>query len=198
MKNSGRSIAAAEERDGFRFRGGYRAIDLTATLQARLKPVHRELLRTSDDLARWLVAAGLTSTPPEANDADLVEALRLREAIYALADAHVNNFENALGARDMLNAIAAGVPAIPRLSADGVELVGPASALLTTLAHEAIHLFGGEMADRLHQCQSPGCTIFFVDTSRSGARRWCSMSGCGNKAKVAGFRRRRRDTHNGG
>jgi predicted RNA-binding Zn ribbon-like protein len=31
-----------------------------------------------------------------------------------------------------------------------------------------------------------------VDTSRSGERRWCSMAGCGNKAKVAEFRQRQR------
>jgi predicted RNA-binding Zn ribbon-like protein len=28
--------------------------------------------------------------------------------------------------------------------------------------------------------------------SRSGHRKWCSMSGCGNKAKVATFRERNR------
>jgi predicted RNA-binding Zn ribbon-like protein len=34
--------------------------------------------------------------------------------------------------------------------------------------------------------------VLFVDTSRKGDRRWCSMSACGNKAKVAGFRKRER------
>ena len=50
------------ERDGFRFRGGHPALDLTATLQGRLKDTQRELLAEPEDLVRWLVAAGLASS----------------------------------------------------------------------------------------------------------------------------------------
>jgi predicted RNA-binding Zn ribbon-like protein len=191
-------MAADEERDGFRFRGGHNAIDLTATLQARLKPAPRELLKTPEDLARWLVAARLAPTPPETRETDLVQARRLRETIYALADAQLRGGDGS-SPRNMLNMIAAGIPAVAQLSPDGkVRLVGAADALLVTLAREAVHLFGSEMVDRIHQCQSPTCTIFFIDTSRSGDRRWCSMSGCGNKAKVAEFRRRNREANTAG
>src|SRR3569833_4790886 len=48
-----------EDRDGFRFRGGSIALDLAATLQARLKPSPRELLATPQDLDRTLVSVGL-------------------------------------------------------------------------------------------------------------------------------------------
>ena len=65
------------------------------------------------------------------------------------------------------------------------------ATLLVALAREAVQLLGGREASRIRQCQSPTCTIFFVDNSRKGDRRWCSMSACGNKAKVAEFRRRR-------
>ncbi|MEU9869214.1 CGNR zinc finger domain-containing protein [Actinomadura sp. NPDC048021] len=37
---------------------------------------------------------------------------------------------------------------------------------------------------RLRHCEGTGCVLWFLDTSRSGRRRWCSMSGCGNRAKV--------------
>jgi len=37
---------ADTERDGFRFRGGHPALDLTATLLGRLKQERRELLGT--------------------------------------------------------------------------------------------------------------------------------------------------------
>jgi len=183
----------AEDRDGFRFRGGHPAIDLPATLQARLKPISRELLKTPQDLARWLVAAGLASTLPEVGEDDLAQAHTLREAIYALANARLPDGPDPSTAREALNAIAAGPAAVPRLSPEGgVQLVGPASALLATLARDAVHLFGGTLANQIRQCQSPTCTLFFIDTSRSRDRRWCSMSGCGNKAKVAEFRRRKR------
>lgn len=182
-----------EERDGFRFRGGHPALDLPATLQARLTANPRELLQSPNDLGRWLVAAGLARTPPVAEKPDLDRAHRLREAIFAAAGAAAVGKVAPAEARDTLNRIASGASAVPMLSADGdVELSGPASALLTTLARDAVRLFGSEGADRIRQCQAPTCTLFFIDTSRSGGRRWCSMSGCGNKAKVADFRRRRR------
>jgi hypothetical protein len=38
------------------------------------------------------------------------------------------------------------------------------------------------------------CSLLFVDTSRSGRRRWCSMERCGNRAKVAAHRRRRKES----
>ncbi|HEX4711246.1 CGNR zinc finger domain-containing protein [Phenylobacterium sp.] len=188
----------AEERDGFRFRGGHNAIDLPATLQARLKPTPRELLKTPQDLVRWLAAAGLASSPLEANESDLTLARSLREAIYALANAKLPGGPDPADALTVLNAVAAEPSATPQLTADGeVRLVGPVSALLATLARDAVRMFGGEAADHIRQCQSPTCTLFFIDTSRSGERRWCSMSGCGNTAKVAEFRRRRREAKSG-
>jgi predicted RNA-binding Zn ribbon-like protein len=39
-------------------------------------------------------------------------------------------------------------------------------------------------------CEGPMCTLFFADHTRSRARRWCSMSICGNRAKQAAHRRR--------
>jgi predicted RNA-binding Zn ribbon-like protein len=41
-------------------------------------------------------------------------------------------------------------------------------------------------------CANPACSLFFYDASRTGKRRWCSMSLCGNRHKVAEFARRHR------
>jgi len=186
------AISRPDDRDGFRFRGGNAAIDLTATLQARLKQAPRELLIQPEDLDRWLVSAGLVSTSSGATDVDLATAHALREAIFALAKG-LGEPETDAAARDVLNRIAATPAAVPVLCAEGgVALDGSVAGLLSTLAREAVHLFGSESAAQLRQCQSETCTIFFIDASRSGDRRWCSMSACGNKAKVAEFRRRKR------
>jgi predicted RNA-binding Zn ribbon-like protein len=182
-----------EDRDGFRFRGGCIALDLAATRQARLTPSPRELLARPQDLDRWLVSAGLAISPPGATEADLTTAHALREAIFALAGG-VGEKSFAPGAREMLNRIAAFPAAAAVLGADGhAAWQGSAASLLASLGREAVHLFGGEAAAHIRQCQSPACTLFFVDTSRSGDRRWCSMSACGNKAKVAEFRRRKQE-----
>lgn len=186
-----------EDRDGFRFRGGANAIDLPATLQARLSPAPRELLATPPDLARWLVSAGLASSAPEVNDEDLALARALREAIYVLAGRRRG--AEAEAARETLNAIAAGAPAVPQLGAGATTtLTGSAKALIVTLAREAIQLFGSDAAQLIRQCGSPTCTLYFIDTSRKGERRWCSMSACGNKAKAAGFRQRVRSAKRAG
>lgn len=182
-----------EDRDGFRFRGGCNAIDLPATLQARLSGSPRELLNSPDDLARWLVSAGLAGKPPQTTAGDLAVARALREAIYALAGGRRG--AEAEAARRAINRIAAGTSAVPRLQPDGtMRLDGAANALLVTLAREAVQLLGSETAALIKQCQSPTCTLYFVDTSRRGDRRWCSMLACGNKAKVREFRKRQRES----
>ena len=179
-----------EDRDGFRFRSGSNVIDLPATLQARLSPAPRELLARPEDLRRWLVSAGIASDEPVVTTDDLSAARALREAIYVLAGRRGGSAARA--ARDVLNAVAANPAAVPQLSIAGsMTLTGSTSALLATLAREAVQLFGSDAIKRIRQCESPNCTLYFLDTSRRGDRRWCSMLACGNRAKVQEFRERK-------
>jgi predicted RNA-binding Zn ribbon-like protein len=48
-------------------------------------------------------------------------------------------------------------------------------------------------ADRYRVCANDGCRWIFYDESRAGRRRWCSMSSCGNRAKAARHRARKRE-----
>lgn len=193
MKRHRHPELPVEDRDGFRFRGGSIVLDLAATLQGQLKPDPRELLATAEDLDRWLLSAGLATSPPDATAADLTVVHALREAIFTLAGG-LGEQPLDPAARATLNRIAAAPAAAAVLRADGqAGWEGSAASLLASLAREAVQLFGGGEAAHIRQCQSPTCTLFFVDTSRSGDRRWCSMSACGNKAKVAEFRRRKQE-----
>jgi len=183
---------SAELRDGFHFRGGHPALDLVATRTGRLKPLQRELLAEPGDLARWLVAVGFTGSPLAATPEDLERARVLREAIHAIVDARLAGGADAPADIAQVNAAAAGATAVPQIGADGrTRLQGGVSALLATLAGEAALLLGGDQAMRIRRCEADGCAMLFLDTSRSGERRWCSMKRCGNKAKVAEFRKRR-------
>jgi predicted RNA-binding Zn ribbon-like protein len=180
------------ERDGFRFRAGHPALDLTATLQGRLKDTQRELLAAPEDLVRWLLAAGL-ATPEIACDQNAVCVARgLREAIYQLVHARLARTRLPDRARRVLNQVARRGGASMQLTAEGdAELAGDGLQRLAFIANEAIALLGGTARDRIRKCENEGCAILFVDLSRSGARRWCSMAACGNRHKVAEFRRRR-------
>jgi predicted RNA-binding Zn ribbon-like protein len=42
----------------------------------------------------------------------------------------------------------------------------------------------------VRECLNEECTRLFVDLSRSANRRWCGMAECGNRHKVANYRKR--------
>jgi predicted RNA-binding Zn ribbon-like protein len=63
--------------------------------------------------------------------------------------------------------------------------------LLAAIARSAAEILVEGAEARIRICANPGCGLFFCDTSRTHRRRWCSMSICGNRHKVASFARRR-------
>ena len=187
--------AEGEIRDGFKFRGGSLALDFPATLAGRRRVVPRELLADPADLARWFVAAGLAAEPARVTEEQLATARELREALFRLALARATGSPLPEGDRAQVNRWAAGPAPAPLLEAEGFLWAdeGGAPALLALLAREAVLLLGGSLATRIRQCSGEGCALLFVDTSRSGRRRWCSMAACGNKTKVASFRERKKE-----
>src|SRR5437867_3930953 len=66
--------------------------------------------------------------------------------------------------------------------------------LLVPVAESASDLLcHGDLALIL-KCENPRCILYFYDTTKNHARRWCSMTVCGNRMKVAAHYRRRRRT----
>jgi predicted RNA-binding Zn ribbon-like protein len=172
--------------DAFRFRAGRVSLDLCSTVLWRhVQPT--EQLRSPADLARWRSEAGLGQSRHPLTEADLAEARSLREGIYRLVTARIRGAR--LPARDVaaVNAAARRPCRTPRLSAEGGlrwDDREPLTAALSAVARDAIELIGGPQADRLRECAAPDCAFLFVDTSRSGARRWCAASRCGNREHV--------------
>ena len=62
--------------------------------------------------------------------------------------------------------------------------------LLAAVARSAAEIIAEGPRARLRVCANPRCGLFFYDTSRTHRRRWCSMTVCGNRHKVAAFARR--------
>lgn len=62
--------------------------------------------------------------------------------------------------------------------------------LLAAVARSAAEIIAEGPRARLRRCANPKCGLFFYDTSRTHRRRWCSMTVCGNRHKVAAFARR--------
>ncbi len=65
-------------------------------------------------------------------------------------------------------------------------------ALLLPIADALARFLCSEDLTYVKACEGPTCTLLFADHTRSRARRWCSMALCGNRAKQAAHRRRRK------
>jgi predicted RNA-binding Zn ribbon-like protein len=175
----------------FHFKSGRLCLDFVATLGERWRRCF-ERLQSPEDLGRWLIQASLLTAAPPVEQGQLAEARRLRESIYRLVSRAGKNPDR----RDVreLNRWAAKPPLAPRLAGDGrtVKWVAgrPVEAALATIARDAADLLSGPLATRVRECAAPDCALLFVDTSRPGRRRWCSMDACGNRIKTAAYRRR--------
>ncbi len=165
-----------------------------------------EVLHRPADLVEWLGQSRL-GLPPGAvriSDAQLTAVRALRDALWRLTAARARGAtvpsdaatDPASGAADyaVLNRAAARPPLAPQIAPDGTAtapLPGDGDQLASTVARDAIALFTGPHADRIRECGADDCQLLFVDTSRPGRRRWCSMERCGNRHKVRALRARR-------
>lgn len=180
----------------FRWRGGRAVLNFTATVGERWGRSF-ERLRSPADLARWLVEAGLGSpavTLP--SDWQLAAARELREALYRIATAVRIGHLAETADVECVNRWARKPTTGSELRLVGSVLDVDAGSLdvencLTRLAREGVELFGGPRAGRVRECARPDCSLLFLDESRGGVRRWCSMDECGSRAKMAALRARR-------
>lgn len=156
-----------------------------------------EQLHTPTDLGRWLHER-LDSIDAGATERELSDALGLRTAIASLALNTLRRHFRDAADIDILNLFAA-MPDVPPVLAGGSRQAG-ASRLrvqhgLSSIARDAIRLLSDDnpsdpSSARIRQCSADDCDLVYVDTSRSGNRRWCSMQRCGNRAKVRAHRAR--------
>jgi predicted RNA-binding Zn ribbon-like protein len=184
-------LPAAELR--FHFKAGRLCLDFVASVGERWRR-NFERLRTPEDLGRWLVEASLVRVSPAVTQDQLEQARALREAIHRLAK-RAGRATPDPGDVDVVNRWAAEPPPAPQLAPDGRTVAWragePVEAALAAIARDAVDLVSGPLAARVRECAAPDCALLFVDTSRPGRRRWCSMAACGNRVKTAAYRRRR-------
>ncbi|HEY8548100.1 MAG TPA: ABATE domain-containing protein [Acidimicrobiales bacterium] len=191
---SGRVVTHPISGQVFRFDAGAAAVDF-AFSGAEGDLAAFETLHTPDDLRRWLAEDPLLLDVGPLTDRDLARALRVRRAITAVTYACARGEALPPGAVAELNATAARPPLVPTLSDGGERRWAEPITLdqvLSTFARELIELVGGPMRERFRVCGGDNCLLAFVDASRPGKRRWCSMERCGNRHKVRAHRTRHR------
>lgn len=171
-----------------RFRTGRAALDLVHT-GGEGELAAWEIMHTVEDLRRFLGVI-LELDELTAEESDLPTMRTLRAAIAGTAYGLATGEQLSPGNIAAINAVAAQPPLIPELRLDGTGgfADATASAALSTLARDAIDLFTSPLADRIRVCAAQDCGLLFVDASRPGRRRWCSMDRCGNLSKVRRYR----------
>ncbi|WP_246267537.1 CGNR zinc finger domain-containing protein [Nonomuraea typhae] len=192
--------------DGQRFRFDAGTLCLEFLLTGAVEPW--ELLHEPGDLTAWIPRSRLgVQGPVEVGEAEFLGAKRLRGAVLRLAlDAarSPGNEEKVVAARAAgidestaapyatLNEFAAAPPPIPVIGDDrsrGWAAPVTGSQFLSAVARDAIELFAGDRLDRVRMCGGERCWLLFLDVSRPGARRWCSMDRCGNRQKLRARRK---------
>ncbi|WP_052287315.1 CGNR zinc finger domain-containing protein [Streptomyces sp. 769] len=188
-RRGGRQRAKAD----FRFDDARLCFAFAATLADRGTDTPFERLTRPEDLGRWSVESGCTTVAPVCTEADLDHARRLREAVQRTGRALADEAPPAREDIALINSAAAEPTSVPELSADAASVHwhgDGATGVLSMVARDLIELCHSEHRTRVRICGNPACGTPFVDTSRAGARRWCSMKTCGALAKKRTYRAR--------
>jgi predicted RNA-binding Zn ribbon-like protein len=141
---------------------------------------------------------------PQVRHADALELARVANRLrHAFEGVEVGDLDSAATA---VNALLRDFGARPQLDHDPVDgwnvhfhgrddsvVVGWTAGCATAMALA----IGSELAGRLGVCDADRCDRVYVDTSRNGARRFCSTA-CQNRTKAAAFRARGGSVNRGG
>lgn len=196
---------------GFVFVGGRLWLDFVNTDDARLG-VRVDTIASFAQFVDWLEAARVVDAEraaalhrrareqPSGAAAALVEARRVRAALRSLAergrtDQGERAREAALAEINRVLGRSVGTRRAEALPDGGYVRsfvpVGDAfGGLVIPVIESAVDtLVLGELL-RIRSCADRRCPRVFIDVSRSRTRRWCEMSGCGNRAKARRSRRR--------
>jgi predicted RNA-binding Zn ribbon-like protein len=155
-----------------------------------------EQLTDPAELAAWLVEHGLAqSRGLRANQADLGNAIRLREALRCILLAHVGVVGVPTEAAKELDLVACRSRLRLRFDRQGGAALEPqargvdgALGRLLAIVHRSIEL---GTWDRLKACRGYDCAWAFYDHTKNHSGAWCDMEVCGNRAKARSYRERR-------
>lgn len=197
------------EKKNFYFVGNYLCLDFINTeAVSDGRPVN--LLTDFDDFITWLIEAKIIETSKaeevvkswgkKDTEKTLARVLEFRASLRRMAEKIVNgkpiptstiNFIN-----DLLNNQVSYAELIrtkgkfeKRIHASFNE----PEHLLLPIAESACDLLCFSDFSLIKKCENDACVLYFYDTTKNHSRRWCSMSACGNRMKVAAHYRRLRE-----
>ncbi len=206
--NQGNTKENADWKAGFLFLGNQLTLDL---LNTRPTPAGEpiELLPDFSSLLQWLQAAELLRPSQSAElqsrwgqSARAQKTLRAIRKLRETLRREILRWEHGGAIHPSvvreLNLLMARHPMRTKLKEGRGRLASMMwfefrrpEGLLAPLAYSAAILFAHVDRNRVRKCAH--CVAHFLDASKKGNRRWCSMQLCGNRLKVAAYAARKRD-----
>ena len=172
-----------------------------------------EWLRDGRDLVDWLEQANVIgpdvaarfrrSNDQRALDCVAESARDFREWLRGFVTRHMGKSLTTGSAKALgpLNELLAGDTSYPVVEAAGekqalrlrrvIRWDGP-KELLRPIAEAAADLVCSVDFRLIRACEGFPCTLVFLDRTKAHLRRWCSMAVCGNRAKAAAHRAKKR------
>ncbi|QBD75739.1 hypothetical protein EPA93_06850 [Ktedonosporobacter rubrisoli] len=198
--------------DAFRLVGGRPCLDFTNTIDGRSSAHPQECLHSLADLLKWCLRVGLlqeelvqglleqAKKQPAAATTEFERALALRETLYRIFSASARGMRPAADDLAHLSTTYAATLIHACLVSGDEEFAWAwndeehwSGYLLWLLAKSAVELLTSPDVRRVKECPgNKGCGWLFLDTSKNGSRHWCSMEGCGSRAKRQRQYRRQR------
>lgn len=197
-------MATVRPENNWKLESGWLCLDFANTAEWHASDHPIESLTSYAALIAWARPIGLLADrtaqqllraadqhPTEAART-LDRAVALREAIYHIFAAVAHGQTPVAADQSILNAELGRSMSRSRLvwnkatfdwERQGED--GDLDQLLWWIVRSASELLTSEDIKRVGVCADDrGCGWLFYDTSRNGSRQWCSMRGCGNRAKA--------------
>jgi len=162
-----------------------------------------ESLHNFADLITWCANNGLASERlarrvrkwpdkhPRRSAEIVADAIAIREAIYLAFHGVATHRTPGVADLDLFNRVLHDAPRRTTIRAigDGFgwqldDTKISATSLLAPVLWSAGDLLVGTQCARVRECFNDKCLWLFLDDSKNGTRRWCSMRSCGNRAKA--------------
>jgi len=167
--------------------------------RANVDGVPFEFWQGDADVERWLVRLGWAEegAVPVFEEGALLGATRgLREVIRVLLEQRKAGQQGDPGAlnaflRKAVSPPQLAWPAPGELRLERQRKVQTAEQFLAPIAEAAATLLVEGDFGLIRTCEHPECVLWFYDRTKGHRRRWCSMALCGNRHKVAEFRKRK-------
>jgi predicted RNA-binding Zn ribbon-like protein len=186
----------------FNIADGSLCFDFANTLDARRAARTVESLNSYADLVDWASRVGIVrpeqsrellakaEADPTTAERVLRQAIDLREAIYRVFEAIANGQPTSATDLDLIRDAYARAASGARFESERYRFAWDWAASggldwpLGPIVRDAVELLLSDELGRAKTCNADACGWIFLDTSKNGSRRWCSMETCGSRMKM--------------